>query len=394
MYAFQGEYFSQYSMRLLKSATAEVRGEKPDVILAVDQQTYIDQQYEKRKLDTLQIDWNQAAHTPSEVPTQHGKLQVFNFSVPVTGNIGLFHVQPSTYAIENIEIHLEGTNTLHFQILDTNNDANLVNERYEKFRQKLSNNAGTVNADVAKHNQTLRVELGEAYKMRYAEVERFRAVQQGIAIPLKQAKSPPQSFAAPAVRIKAAPAAAKVEVTKSKPQEQQYYLQQPIYDDILQTVFEFGKVLERYPGVYTGLEEEFLRDHLLLLLEPRYEGSATGETFNKGGKTDILMRYEKSNVFVAECKFWGGAKGHGETIDQLLKYLVWRDSKTAIISFVNNKDFSNTLETLKKATGDHPMCKKFMGEKKPGWLQFDFKLPTDPAGNIQVAVLAFHIPPK
>lgn len=30
--------------------------------------------------------------------------------------------------------------------------------------------------------------------------------------------------------------------------------------------------------------------------------STTGETFNKAGKTDFLISYENTNVFVAECK--------------------------------------------------------------------------------------------
>lgn len=65
-------------------------------------------------------------------------------------------------------------------------------------------------------------------------------------------------------------------------------------------------------------------------------GSATGETFNKKGKTDILLRHAGNNAFVGECKFWKGEKSFLSTIDQLLGYLTWRDSKTAVIMFVKN----------------------------------------------------------
>jgi hypothetical protein len=83
------------------------------------------------------------------------------------------------------------------------------------------------------------------------------------------------------------------------------------------------------------MEEEHLRDHILMVLDPNFEyGSATGETFNKKGKTDILLRHDSSVAFVAECKFWGGEKVFHKTIDQLLNYLTWRDSKTAVIIFV------------------------------------------------------------
>ncbi len=108
-------------------------------------------------------------------------------------------------------------------------------------------------------------------------------------------------------------------------------LDETIYQEILKTIHETGKVFERLPSTYAGKDEESLRDHLILQLEPRFEYSSTGETFNKSGKTDILIRHQKSNIFVAECKFWGGAKKHFETIDQILSYLTWRDSKTAWI---------------------------------------------------------------
>jgi hypothetical protein len=48
-------------------------------------------------------------------------------------------------------------------------------------------------------------------------------------------------------------------------------------------------------------------------LNGQYQGQATGETFNHVGKTDILIRHENKNVFVAECKFWGGYEGLKKT---------------------------------------------------------------------------------
>ena len=60
---------------------------------------------------------------------------------------------------------------------------------------------------------------------------------------------------------------------------------------------------------------------------------ATGETFNYGGKTDILIRYQGNNIFIGECKFWKGPKSYLETIDQILRYVTWRDTKVAIFVF-------------------------------------------------------------
>lgn len=127
-------------------------------------------------------------------------------------------------------------------------------------------------------------------------------------------------------------------------------------------------------------------------MEPRFEYSTTGETFNKSGKTDILIRHEKSNIFVAECKFWGGAKKHFETIDQVLSYLTWRDSKAAVVYFVDTKEMAAPLKAIEESTPSHPCFVKFNGKKRDSWFDYTFHLPTDNGVRIRLSILCFHLP--
>jgi hypothetical protein len=62
------------------------------------------------------------------------------------------------------------------------------------------------------------------------------------------------------------------------------------------------------------------------------------------GKTDILIRDNDKNIFIAECKFWGGPKLFKETIDQLLGYTSWRDTKTHCVKAVVSNLFMNVYE--------------------------------------------------
>ena len=128
-------------------------------------------------------------------------------------------------------------------------------------------------------------------------------------------------------------------------------------------------------------------------LEPRFElTSTTGETFNKAGKTDILMRYEKRNVFVAECKFWSGKKNHFDTVDQLLSYLTWRDSKAAIVYFVPTKEMTAPLKAIHDSTPEHPAFIAAKGKRDESWFHYDFHLPGDRGRLVHVAILCFHLP--
>ena len=93
-------------------------------------------------------------------------------------------------------------------------------------------------------------------------------------------------------------------------------------------------------------------------LNGQYEGRASGETFDFEGKTDMMIRCEGRNVFVAECKFWEGPASLMRALDQFLGYLAWRDAKAALLVFNWNKDFSSVLEKIPEGVEEHPCFKR------------------------------------
>ena len=103
-----------------------------------------------------------------------------------------------------------------------------------------------------------------------------------------------------------------------------------------------------------------------------------GETFNFEGKTDILIRSEGKNIFIAECKFWKGPKKLTETIDQLLGYSSWRDTKVAVIVFNRNKDFTNVLASIDETTKQHSNFKRKLGKQSETSLRYLFAHRDDP----------------
>lgn len=61
------------------------------------------------------------------------------------------------------------------------------------------------------------------------------------------------------------------------------------------------------------------------------------------GKTDILLRADSRNVFIAECKFGRGPAAMAEAVDQLLGYLSGRDTKAAILRFHRGRNFTDVV---------------------------------------------------
>jgi hypothetical protein len=150
--------------------------------------------------------------------------------------------------------------------------------------------------------------------------------------------------------------------------------------------------MERHPSTYKDKDEEGLRDILLLSLQSSEQLSTTGESFNKKGKTDILIRHGNSNVFVAECKIWDGKEYFLEGITQLLGYLTWRDSKTSAIIFVKNKKINDVIEKVKKFIPTHPNFLSHINDVNESWFNYNFHLEDDRDSVVKIALLIFHFP--
>jgi hypothetical protein len=165
------------------------------------------------------------------------------------------------------------------------------------------------------------------------------------------------------------------------------------YEVILACINDVGKMFERLPKTYVGKDEEGLRDHMLVTLEAAVSGSATGETFNRRGKTDILVRSDGSNVFVAECKFWTGQKGLLDTISQLLGYLGWRDNQAAAVIFVRNVEFGETVRSATTTVQAHPNFIRHVSTVDSTWENYEFRSIADSGRSVSVALMLYHLGP-
>jgi hypothetical protein len=185
----------------------------------------------------------------------------------------------------------------------------IIGKRLERFRK-----------DIERYKQDLPGRLKPRLEEKRKKAEAEAQTAAGLKYPLKRRGDAPQTYKLPItpkpVAPKASPSAAK------GPPE--FTLAESDYQGILRICESMSLVMERSPTIFEKAEEEHIRVHYLVQLNGQYQGKATGETFNNIGKTDILIRHENKNVFVAECKFWEGYQGLKKTVDQLLGYTTWR----------------------------------------------------------------------
>jgi len=403
MQVFYESDFGQFLDGRIRALAEEVRGEEDSYILNVNVEEFITYLVGKYSLDIPDLNRDEVFVDTSErmIPAEQfpmtfnaypGKSyprQVITYHVPFSGDLGLLRYTPSTRIMWTQEMDVVGS-ALAFDIVVFSQDSESLKREANSVIDCLAQQLGYLRSEGEAFNGSLPEKARAAVDARRAELLKRSSLLEGLGVPLKKRHDLPKTFAVPppGQRRPIRPQAESLSRGKLEPA-----LDASVYLEILQTMWDLGTTMERLPSTYTGKDEETLRDHILLYLTPRFEGSATGETFNKTGKTDILLRYETSNVFISECKFWSGPKGLIEGIDQLLGYLTWRDSKACLVIFVANQDFSAVLASIRQTVPTHPQFVRHVADHGESWFEYRLALPGDPGREIWLTILAFHLPP-
>ena len=246
--------------------------------------------------------------------------------------------------------------------------------------------------DIDAHNQTIRATTPGLVAERRAKLLRDRELEAALGFPV-QRRSDAASYAVPMLRRRIAPAASpRPRPTLRGPFQPEPMLAEADYEAALGVLRNSRNALERSPSMTERLNEEQIRDLLLVNLNAQFEGKAGGEVFNGEGKTDILIREGDRNIFIGECKIWKGPKTIRDALHQLLDvYLVWRDTKAALLLFIRS---GHVTEVMKKSIAEieaHPNFKRRGRHDSDERVDFVLHASEDPAREIQLAFLPFAL---
>ena len=199
----------------------------------------------------------------------------------------------------------------------------------------------------------------------------------------------PLTYTVPAVRRESPITKPKIlsEIYKAEP-----ILDEAEYQFILEVMRSMSLVIERNPTSFVNLDEETIRTHFLIQLNGHYDGGAMGEVFNAAGKTDILIRVEDRNVFIAECKFWRGPESFKNAVNQLLEYLSWRDVKCALVIFNRNKDTAAVFSKIHQEMELRPEYRRTIYFNKDGDSRYIFVKESEPGREIIITTQLYDIP--
>jgi hypothetical protein len=380
----------------------EVDSEPKNRLLNVNKVEYVDYLVQTYAVDPLEFAWNDVTVTDREamIPAERfpqmfdvyaGKSyprQVITYHLQFRGEPDLLKMTPSTRLLWSTDVGVSN-GSVTFDVVSWRDDPEEITRQANDVLSNIRRQSEYVSSGVKDFNERLPAAAQAVVEQRKKQHLQQSSLLESLGVPVKRSNRTPETFAVPTVKR-------RVVVKPSSPDAA--YAPEPtldtsLYTGILQLCRDAGIEMERHPRIYADKDEETLRDHFIMVLSPHFD-SVTGETFNRSGKTDILVRHETANAFVAECKFWSGAQAFIKTIDQVLSYLTWRDSKAAIVLFVRNKQLDPVLDQIAPSAERHSCYVSTAASNGEGWDNFNFHLLNDHTRGVRLAVLCFHLPPQ
>jgi hypothetical protein len=348
---------------------------QPDAIVADQREAQVDVSH--------RFDYVTCGPGPHNVPGTTVEI-----TIPFTGDHQAFTIRPSAYSLNPPRATVRN-DSLVLVITGINMNADKLRSEIDSAIESIQEHL----ANLRKNAESLNASLGGiarvAIEARRQKLLANQNLVSSLGYAMKQRPDSPQTYTAPNVRRKLRPAPPPASSAPYRPEPS---LTDQDYSHILDVIQNMAQVMECSPSAFSSMDEEALRTHFLVQLNGHYEGQATAETFNYEGKTDILIRADGRNIFIGECKFWGGPKKLTDTIDQLLGYSSWRDTKVAVLVFNRNKDFTKVLESIQSTVAAHANCKRVVGPQSETSFRYVFSHRDDANREMVLTVLAFDVP--
>lgn len=307
--------------------------------------------------------------------------------VPFEGEEVFFSLRPNRFTLNPPRAQVR-SNELIFEFEDRELNGERISTSLDRELGSIEHYLEASTEMAARHNGSVMDTALSAIRQRKERLLADRSTVAGLGIPVRRRGDPP----AVAVPVRTRSPRIERPQPSAETYEPEWMLSETDYEEAVRIITNSGVQMERSPSTALQLDEEERRDLILMALNAVFEGQAGGEVFNGSGKTDILLRVENKNVFIAECKIWRGQKSLTDAIDQLLGYLVWRDTKAALVLFIETRNATQTIQRAVETLESHPQCLRTQNRGEDGGRSdFVYKSTGDAAREIRLAFVPIVI---
>lgn len=324
-----------------------------DRLLNESIENLIEECYQKYKYGDLPIIKYDDAYLKEEPVIDRNNIS-FNILIPLGDNYDLFKFKPSSQYLmwanynafvdiseKALNMPVNISNNINFEIDD------YIVKTIDDRRKYIDMQYEYLKKDIIKHNRILNDFIDREFRKLVAKV----SVKKQLVEKTKKSKFlkiiSKQTEPIKIVETKIETYSDKV-IKQEEKSNTILTLEKESYIQIYNSLIELSIYANRLPKSYYKLDEEEIRDQIVNALNLKLKtATATGETFNVRGKTDIIIVDNKVIYFVAECKIWKGISKFDDAIDQLMSYVSEDVCYSSIIVFNKTKKKINELVTEK-----------------------------------------------
>lgn len=404
----QGDLFRGINTRdLLDSLKLKVSKEiqnLEDDILNISESQYINNLIEEYKIECPIMQFDQPKVKPRRVLASSNILpnnfkyadpeeverNAFRLSVPYVGDKEVLRYWPASIIFTGggSSRFIIGNNEVYVDILDYSGNGENVKNDYNRYIDDLKKMMGYLKNEIESINHTMPQYIRQSFIARKERIKKEYDVVANLGLPIITGNATPKTYSVQTVERRHFESPL-VNSNQQKSEPLSPTMADVVYQDILSAINITGQNIERYLKTIENQDEETIREQFLTQLSTTFKScSSTGESFNHVGKTDIMVKHGNDILFIAECKVWKGAKKLNEAIDQLLSYLTWRDSKTALLIFNKDTAIQTVIQSIRESIPQHPNFVKMIKQSDIGWFDYSFHL-TDSSDEIKMAVMVF-----
>jgi hypothetical protein len=318
-------------------------------------------------------------------------VTVFTLVVPFTGDEQVFHLKASTYTMCTPEFTVgSGRLRLTYVTDGVRHPAEEeIRKDFDSQLDEIERQLEFARNDIRTFQFQIEQQLPGLVAQRRAKLLADRKLNASIGFPVRR-RNDADTFAVPIRRV-AMPVRSTPSAGRGSRFEPEPAITDGDYEEALKVLLSMRNALERNPSTAEKMNEEEIRNLLLVGLNAQFEGDAAGEVFNGAGKTDILIRAGDRNVFIGECKIYKGPKTITAALDQLLGYLTWRDTKAALLLFIRAGDVTAIVDKAVAMIEEHPNFKRFGAIRTEDRVDVVVHANGDPAREIRLALLPFLV---
>jgi hypothetical protein len=201
----------------------------------------------------------------------------FTLVVPITGDPSLLGVTASRISPSPLLGEIDrsaGTVRLHCNNPD---DAAQARAYFEQKLDEIEQRLEWTRADIEQHNHLVAKQLAQLVTQRRTKLLKDRDLQASIGYPIMK-RQDADSYSVPLRRKKITP------TRPARSPSANAFVPEPAIDDadyeaVLTVLRNARNALERNPGMSSKLDEEEVRNLLLVPLNAQFEGKAAGEVF-------------------------------------------------------------------------------------------------------------------